>query len=59
MKFHKNPSIGSQVVPHRQADADMKKLIVASRNFANPPKNDNNKSSNWYARIEIREKRKQ
>jgi len=46
MKFHKNPSIGSQVVPHRQADADMKKLIVASRNFANPPKNDNNKSSN-------------
>jgi hypothetical protein len=32
-KFNQNPSIGSWVV------ADMMKLIVAFRNFANAPKN--------------------
>ena len=36
-KFHENPSSGSWVVPFIQTD--MTKLIVASRNFANAPKN--------------------
>jgi hypothetical protein len=41
IKFHENPSSGSRVVPCGQTDArtDMKKLIVAFRNFANAPKN--------------------
>jgi len=44
IRFHENPSSGSRVVPNRQTDrrtdgrADMNKLIVASRNFANAPK---------------------
>ena len=36
-KFHENPSCGSRVVPCRQAN--MMKLIVIFRNFANAPKN--------------------
>jgi hypothetical protein len=49
VKFHKNPSSGSRVVPFRQMDgridrekdrqADMIKLIVGFSNFANAPKN--------------------
>jgi len=35
-KFHKNPSIGSRVVPCGRTD--MTKLIVVYRNFANAPK---------------------
>ena len=40
MKFHKNPSSGSRVVPREQKDreTDMNKLIIAFRNFANAPK---------------------
>jgi hypothetical protein len=44
-KFHKSPSRGSRVVPHRRADrrrdrqTDTTKLIVAFSNFANSPKN--------------------
>jgi hypothetical protein len=36
-KFHENPSSGSRVVPCGQTDGwtDMRKLIVAFRNFAN------------------------
>jgi len=37
IKFHENPSSRSRVVPCGQAD--MTKLIVAFRNFANQPKN--------------------
>jgi hypothetical protein len=43
-KFHENPSSGSRVVLCGQTDGrtdgriDMKKLIVAFRNFANAPK---------------------
>ena len=37
IKFNKNPSSGSRVVPCGQMD--MTKLIVAFRNFANAPKN--------------------
>jgi hypothetical protein len=37
IKFHDNPSIGSRVVPCERAE--MTKLIVAFRNFANAPKN--------------------
>ena len=41
IKFHENPSNGSRVVPCRLTDGrtDMRKLIVAFRNFANAPKN--------------------
>jgi hypothetical protein len=35
--FHKNPSGGSRVLPCGRAD--MTKLMVALRNFANAPKN--------------------
>jgi hypothetical protein len=35
IKFHENPSNGSRTVPHRRAD--MTKVIVAFRNFANAP----------------------
>jgi hypothetical protein len=40
IKFHKNPSSGSQVVPCGWTDgrADMTKLVVAFCNFANAPK---------------------
>jgi hypothetical protein len=44
VKFHKNPSSGSRVVPCRQTDGrtdrqrDVAKLIVVFRNFANKPK---------------------
>jgi hypothetical protein len=43
MKFPENPSIGSRVVPCGRTDGrtDMTKLIVAFRNFANAPKNQN------------------
>jgi hypothetical protein len=40
IKFHKNPSSGSRVVPCGQTD--MTKLRVAFRNFANAPKNTQN-----------------
>jgi hypothetical protein len=42
IKFHETPSIGSRVVPRGRTDrrTDMKKLIVAFRNFANAPKNE-------------------
>jgi hypothetical protein len=36
IKFHENPSIGSQVVPCGRTD--MTKLTVAFSNFANAPK---------------------
>ena len=41
IKFHENPSCGSQVVPRRQMDGqtDMK-LVVVFDNFANAPKGD-------------------
>jgi len=49
VKFHKNPYNGSRVVPFGQMDgrmdrktdkqADMAKLIIGFRNFANAPKN--------------------
>jgi hypothetical protein len=38
IKFHQNASSGSWVVPYGQTD--MTKLIVAFRNFANAPKED-------------------
>ena len=41
IKFHQNPSSGSRVVASGQTD--MTKLIVASRNFANAPKNPHTK----------------
>ena len=39
IKFHKNPSIGSRVVPcgWTGGQADITKLIVAFRNFASAP----------------------
>ena len=39
IRFHENPSSGSQVVPCGGTDgeADMAKLIVTFRNFANAP----------------------
>jgi hypothetical protein len=42
MKFHENPSSGIEVVPCGPWDrnTDMKKLIVAFRNFENAPKNE-------------------
>ena len=36
-QFHENPSGGSPIVPCGQTD--VKKLVVALRNFANAPKN--------------------
>jgi hypothetical protein len=40
IKFHENPSSGSRVFFMRpDGQADMTKLIVAFRNFANAPKN--------------------
>jgi len=41
IKFHKNPSSGTRVIPSVRTDrrTDTKKLIVAFRNFANAPKN--------------------
>jgi len=41
VKFHGNPSSGSQVVPWKRTDGqmDMTKIIVAFRNFANTSKN--------------------
>jgi hypothetical protein len=40
LKFHKNPSIRSRVVPYGRTDGrtDTTKLIVAFRNFVNAPK---------------------
>jgi hypothetical protein len=40
IKFHENPSSGSQVVPCGRTDrqTDMTKPIVTFRNFANEPK---------------------
>jgi hypothetical protein len=38
IKFHENPSVGSRVVPCGRTD--MTKLIVAFRNFANAPKDE-------------------
>ena len=38
IKFHKNPSSGSRVVPRGQTDKT--KLTVTFRNFANAPKID-------------------
>jgi hypothetical protein len=38
IKFHNNPSSGSQAVPEGQKD--MAKLILALRNYANAPKNE-------------------
>jgi len=43
IKFHENPSTGSRVVPRGQAErrtADITKLILAFRNSANAPKNE-------------------
>ena len=50
MKFHENPSSGSRVVPCGETDVrtygqterrtDLRKLIVASRNFANASKKE-------------------
>jgi hypothetical protein len=40
IKFHKNPSSGSRVVPCGRTDRQTTKLIVAFRNFVNAPKND-------------------
>jgi hypothetical protein len=37
IKFHENPSSGSQAVPCGRT-TDMTKLIVVFRNFANAPK---------------------
>jgi len=37
LKFHENPSSGSQVVPVNEW-MDMTKLMVTCRNFANMPK---------------------
>ena len=37
MKSHQNPSSGRRVVPYGRTDVT--KLTVASRNFANAPKN--------------------
>jgi len=54
-KFHENPSSGSRVVPCGWADGridgqtEMTKLIVAFRNFANAPKNDNRDLLGHYA----------
>ena len=41
IKFHENPSIGSQVVPYGRTDGrtDMMKVIVIFHNFAETPKN--------------------
>jgi hypothetical protein len=41
IKFHENPSSGSQGVPCGREDGDMAdmKLIVFLRNFANAPEN--------------------
>ena len=41
-EFHENPSIGIRVVPCVQTfgQTDMRKLIVAFRNFANAPKRE-------------------
>jgi hypothetical protein len=48
IKFHKNPSSGSQVVPCERKDRRtvMTKLIVAYRNFVNAPKNGHNPNKN-------------
>jgi hypothetical protein len=46
MKLNQYPSSESQVVPYGQTDiraderTDMKKIIVAFRDFANAPKNE-------------------
>jgi hypothetical protein len=44
IKFHENPSSGSRVVPCGQTDGQtgMTKLIVALRNFAKTPNNEEN-----------------
>ena len=39
IKFHENPSRGSGAVPCGRTDGQMRKLIVASRNFPNALKN--------------------
>ena len=38
MKFNQNPSSESRVIPCGQTDRQIRKLIVALRNFANVPK---------------------
>ena len=41
IKFHEDPSSGSQVIPRGRTDkrAEMTMLILAFRNFAKAPKN--------------------
>jgi hypothetical protein len=43
IKFHEDPSSGSQVIPCGRTDrqTEMIKLILAFRNFVKPPKNGN------------------
>ena len=43
IKFHQNPSSWNRVVPREQMD--MRKVIVAFRNFANAPKNSEGRDS--------------
>jgi hypothetical protein len=38
IKFYGNPSFGSRVAPCEQRRTGMTKLMVTSRNFANPPR---------------------
>jgi hypothetical protein len=59
IKFHQNPSNGSRVVPC--GPIDMTKLIVAFRNFANAPKQEEMRQNccnvrifqDWYNFLEI------
>jgi hypothetical protein len=51
VKFHQNPSIGSRAVPCGRTD--MKKLIVAFRNFANAPKKTKSRHRNHHLIIII------
>ena len=45
IKFYENPTTGSRAVPCGQTDGrtDKTKLIVTCRNFANAPKNEEEK----------------
>jgi hypothetical protein len=44
IKFHKNPPIGTRVIPWGRTDqqTDMTNMRVDFRNFANTPKTENN-----------------